>query len=168
MIDSSSSWVAALTSAALLGLAIQARPVRGDVAADPLPPAARAVAGSAMLTVMVRGVASAQGQITALLYATEEGFPGKEAKAIRRVSVPAVVGSVTLRMTEVPYGNYAIAIYHDINGNQKLDTNWLGIPKEPVAVSNNAKGHMGPPKFKDAKFLIDTATKDLNISLVKL
>ena len=33
-----------------------------------------------------------------------------------------------------------------------MDTNFLGIPKEPIGISNNAKGFMGPPKYKDAKF----------------
>ena len=48
--------------------------------------------------------------------------------------------------------------FYDKNGNGKLDTNFLGIPKEPTAMSNNAKGSFGPPKFKDAKFTLTANT----------
>ena len=45
---------------------------------------------------------------------------------------------------DVPSGEYAISIYHDINSNAKLDTNFLGIPKEDYTCSNGAMGFMGP------------------------
>jgi uncharacterized protein (DUF2141 family) len=45
-----------------------------------------------------------------------------------------------------------LAAFHDENDNGKLDTNWIGIPKEGLASSNNAKGRMGPPKWRDASF----------------
>ncbi|MNT83012.1 hypothetical protein D3C72_2228260 [compost metagenome] len=50
-------------------------------------------------------------------------------------------------------------VYHDENNNGKLDKNFIGMPKEPVACSNNAKGFMGPPKYEDAKFIITADTK---------
>ena len=59
-------------------------------------------------------------------------------------------------------GEYAISVFHDKNNNNKLDTNFMGIPKEPYAVSNNAKSFMGPPKYEDAKFKI---TKDTFIEI---
>ena len=49
------------------------------------------------------------------------------------------------------------------NDNGKMDTNFLGIPKEPVAISNNAKGKFGPPKYKDAKFMISTSPTNIKI-----
>jgi len=68
----------------------------------------------------------------------------------------------------VPLGTYAVTVYHDVNDNQKLDTNWIGIPKEPVAISNNAKGRLGPPKWKDASFELREATQELTVNLVKI
>jgi uncharacterized protein (DUF2141 family) len=41
---------------------------------------------------------------------------------------------------------------HDSNSNQKLDTNWIGIPKEGYGFSNNAKATLGPPSFDQVKF----------------
>lgn len=141
----------------------------GTVHADVVPPSPAGAPGvMATVSVSVQGVLSAQGTITALLFASEDGFPAKEAKALRRVSVPASVGAVALHFERVPAGSYAITVYHDENGNGRMDKNWIGIPKEPVAVSNNEKGRMGPPKFKDAKFIIESEQKNLQINLIKI
>jgi uncharacterized protein (DUF2141 family) len=54
----------------------------------------------------------------------------------------------------LPPGSYALAAYHDRNNNGKLDSNRLGMPLEPYAFSNNARGILGPPSFGDARFQI--------------
>ena len=52
-------------------------------------------------------------------------------------------------------GMYAISVFHDKNDNKKMDTNFVGIPKEPTGMSNGAKAFFGPPKYKDAKFMVE-------------
>ena len=52
----------------------------------------------------------------------------------------------------------AVACYHDGNGNGKLDTNMLGIVKEGMGASRDAKGSMGPPKFDNAKVEMERDT----------
>lgn len=64
----------------------------------------------------------------------------------------------------VPPGVYAISMFHDQNDNQKLDMNFMGIPKEPTACSNNAKGSFGPPKWEDAKFAVKSEPLNLQIT----
>jgi len=61
--------------------------------------------------------------------------------------------------TDVPKGEYAVSVYHDENSNGVMDKNMFGIPSEDYASSNNAKGVMGPPKYADAKFKINTNSK---------
>lgn len=61
-------------------------------------------------------------------------------------------GRASCLFTNVAPGVYSGGAFHDANDNGKLDSNWIGIPKEGVASSNNAKGRLGPPKFKDASF----------------
>ena len=63
-------------------------------------------------------------------------------------------------------GKYAAAIYHDKNDNQKLDKNFLGIPKEGYGFSNNAQGTFGPPKFKDAVFAMGQDDMEMKIDLI--
>lgn len=73
------------------------------------------------------------------------GFKGK--------SVLANKDKVRVVFYAVPKGEYALASFHDLNTNYKLDSNLFGIPNEPYAFSNNAKGFMGlPPKYEHAKF----------------
>ena len=74
-------------------------------------------------------------------------------------------GAVVL-VFEVPAGEYAIASFWDENDNGELDTRLFGIPKERVGMSNNAKGRMGPAKWKDAKFTVEAGTTAMSIDLI--
>jgi uncharacterized protein (DUF2141 family) len=71
----------------------------------------------------------------------------------------------TVTFKKVPAGTYAISLFHDENDNGKMDTNFLGIPKESYGCSNNAKGFMGPPKWEDAKFEVRNKTIIQTITL---
>ena len=64
----------------------------------------------------------------------------------------------------LPKGIYAVSFVHDENDNKKMDTNFIGIPKEDYGCSNNAIGFMGPPKYKDAKFVLEE-DKTIEINL---
>jgi uncharacterized protein (DUF2141 family) len=76
--------------------------------------------------------------------------------------VKIVQGVAVFTFKGVAPGTYAVAVYHDENGNGKIDSNFMGIPKEKTGASNNAKGKMGPPKFQEAKFVV---SGDLAISI---
>ncbi|WP_394347742.1 DUF2141 domain-containing protein [Mangrovivirga cuniculi] len=54
----------------------------------------------------------------------------------------------------LPPGEYAVATYHDIDKNGKMNKNIIGIPKEPYGFSNNFTLKISAPKFKDCKFEI--------------
>ena len=47
---------------------------------------------------------------------------------------------------------YLISVYLDSNFNNKLDYNFLGIPKEQYGFSNNEVGNFRRPKFSEASF----------------
>ena len=69
--------------------------------------------------------------------------------------------------TDLPPGTYAVSVYEDLNGNHKLDHNFLGIPREPVGASNNPRSRLGPPRFKQCSFHVGTAPKNIAITLVR-
>ncbi len=52
----------------------------------------------------------------------------------------------------IPDGKYAVKIFHDENNNGKMDTNFVGIPKEKWGTSNNVKAKFAPPNFKEMIF----------------
>jgi uncharacterized protein (DUF2141 family) len=64
----------------------------------------------------------------------------------------------------IPKGIYAVSVIHDVNENNELDKNFIGIPKEGFGFSNNAMGSFGPPKFKEASFTIPE-TKTITVNL---
>lgn len=68
---------------------------------------------------------------------------------------------------DVPYGRYAISIYQDVKGNKKMDTNFMGIPKDPIAFGNNHKP-FGKPKFKDAALDFNEEYEVQTIKLYKI
>ena len=58
----------------------------------------------------------------------------------------------------LPHGEYAIAVFVDLNGNGKMDKNFLGIPKEQYGFSNNVMGKMAAPSFEQAKIEVKGPT----------
>jgi uncharacterized protein (DUF2141 family) len=52
----------------------------------------------------------------------------------------------------LPLGDYALSVFYDQDGDGELKTNFIGMPKEPIALSNNAVAKFGPPKYSDAVF----------------
>jgi uncharacterized protein (DUF2141 family) len=113
----------------------------------------------------VDGFKNANGQVRVYLFNSPDGFPSKPKKAleVRKEKLNGLAHEMTF--SNLPYGFYAIGVHHDVNGNDKLDSNWLYIPKEPTGASNNARGSLGPPSFKAAKFELKSDTVHVNITL---
>jgi len=63
-------------------------------------------------------------------------------------------GKCILVITELKPGKYAFKYFHDENNDEKINTNFMGIPKEGYGFSNNAKGTFGPPSFDKMLFEI--------------
>lgn len=139
-----------LLSAFLAAIGVATATAGDPAAAGSATPAATAKP-SATLIVEVEGLKDDQGKLHASLYASEEGFPTKPEKALRHVDVPIVAGKARVVFAGLTPGGYAVAAYHDENGDGKLDTGFLGIPTEGLASSNDAKGFMGPPTFEKAR-----------------
>lgn len=114
------------------------------------------------ITVTITGLRSDKGRLYLSLYNSAKGYPKQASAAFRLASSSIKDGRCTLSLEGIPKGVYAIACYHDENNNGKIDTNFLGIPTEGTGASNNARGSLGPPKFRDAKFPVD---KDVSLSI---
>ena len=113
------------------------------------------------ISINIKGISNKNGKMMIALYNSESTFLKKPFKVC--------MGLIKNDESKIVFNNikpgvYAISCYHDENSNQKLDFNSMGIPKEPTAASNNAKGFFGPPKFKDAKFEISDKNKNLIIN----
>lgn len=116
---------------------------------------AGAVGQAGTITVEISGIQQVTGTMTISLFNNPDAFPDHGAN-YRAASIAVESKKVTYTFSDIPGGDYAIAVYHDANGNNEFDKNMLGIPQESYAFSNNAGAPFGPPGFKKAKFrLID-------------
>lgn len=140
-----------------LGLAVLAAPL--VVAAMPLPQiqshpqAALQAPTQTSILVEIDGLRSNHGQVMACMTANPKAFPDcqKDPHA-RHLTVPAVNGE-TVQFKDVPQGRYAIALFHDENGNGRMDKMMM-IPREGFGFSRDAPLQFGPPKFGAASFQV--------------
>ncbi len=139
--------------------------VRADVPPSPVAPQTKLSDGE--LVVAVQGLKVQSGTVVALLFPSDQGFPSKVAQAAQRQAAKVTAESVELRFSHVASGTYAVTVYQDVNDNGKLDTNWIGIPKEPVGVSNNPRPRMGPPRFHDASFTMSESEQKVVVNLIR-
>ncbi|WP_240481412.1 DUF2141 domain-containing protein [Novosphingobium fuchskuhlense] len=147
---------------AVAGLAVFAAPLM--MAAMPLPqiqahPQGAAAASAAVpstIFVEIDGLRSNRGQIMACMTANPRTFPDcqKDPNA-RHLTVPAVNGE-TVQFRDVPQGRYAIALFHDENGNGRMDKMMM-LPKEGFGFSRDAPLEFGPPHFGAASFQVGAA-----------
>lgn len=121
--------------------------ILSSVAAYPGP------AVAADLVVRIENLRSADGIIRLALYDSDEQFlqsGGARAGADRE----AEAGGVEVVFPQLPSGTYAVATYHDENGNGAFDTGLLGLPSEGFGFSNDARVLLGPPSFADAAIFV--------------
>lgn len=118
---------------------------------------------TASLEVAVDHLRSDRGMIRICLTADPANFPAcvDDTHAVAR-SVPA--SDHALRFGALPQGSYAVAVIHDENGNNRLDT-LAGIPREGYGFSRNAPVRFGPPPFAAARF--DLAG-DANVQQIRM
>lgn len=111
------------------------------------------------ITLEFSGMKSDKGDLYIALYNSEDSFLKKPLKG----TIAKVIDKkATVVFKDIAIGTYAVSAFHDANDNKKMDTNFFGIPKEPIGISNDAKGFMGPPKYKNAKFEV---LKNIKLSI---
>ncbi len=121
-----------------------------------------------VIRVEISGARNDKGQVSCALFASGSGFPGKVENAVAHTHSAISNGSAVCEFTGIAPGRYAVSVFHDENSNGEMDTNFIGMPKEGVGASNDAKGHMGPPKFEAAAFQYAGGRLELKIKLVYL
>jgi len=122
-------------------------------------------ASAADLSIELAGVRSEAGNLMIAVFDSADTFQkdGQEAAAFR---VRARARAQRIVLVGLPAGSYAIAVFHDENGNEKLDTNMVGIPTEGNGFSNGAVGNFGPPKFDAAKLVLGASPTHASVTLV--
>jgi len=117
------------------------------------------------LNVAIAGLKSNQGQIRFSLFNSAEGFPGNGEQALYKGSVSAAEAAPSFSFDNLQPGTYAVAVFHDVNGDGILNRGLMGIPREGFGFSNNPKILVGAPSFKRAALTVDSSELEICIQL---
>jgi uncharacterized protein (DUF2141 family) len=116
------------------------------------------------LTVIVENVNQDGGNIGVLVFNSTKGWPENRFAALRDIVVPAHPGTVTVTVPDLPAGDYAVSVGHDVNRNHKVDKNIFGVPKEQWGMSNNPHAVIKAPPFSAARFSL-TGDMEVHVRL---
>ena len=117
------------------------------------------------LTLNITNIKIIKGEIKIAIYSDKKSFLTK-GEEYRRFSFKVTQSLEKCLITNLPKGDYAIALFQDENSDGKCNSNFLGVPKEGYGFSNNYKPVLFAPSFSDCKFSI-TDNKSLTIALNK-
>ena len=156
-----------LASILILLLAAPAVAALATPAAPASPPTAQATPSAvqaapqvaSVLHVRVVNLRNSTGQVICTLWNSPLAFPTDSSKALGQIAVPIKDNAAVCNFGGLAPGKYALVAFHDENSNGKFDRNWLGMPKEGFAFSNNVRPVFSPPSFQAAAF--DHAGGDL-------
>ncbi len=122
-------------------------------------------AATASVTVVVTGLVSTESVVKLNFYDAPEKFLKAGQCALRLAVKPNGKNEIVVPV-ELAKGEWAVALSQDTNDNGRMDRNFLGIPTEPYAFSNNVRPKLSAPKFEECKFMADADGKVVTIRLV--
>lgn len=114
-----------------------------------------AASSQGKIDVQISNFRSNSGICMVCLYKDAEAFSGKGVP-FRLLKVPVTKQAASAVFDNIPAGNYAISVIHDANGNNRFDTNFIGIPTEGYGASQNKLPFAAAPKFSENEFRVDS------------
>lgn len=106
------------------------------------------------LTIKIENIEVLEGDIRIGVFDTSGNFL-KEGFTFKKYKIAVENNTETIIIDDLPKGEYAFMLYHDKNADGELNRNFLGIPKEPFAFSNNVKPKFSKPVFEECKFSLE-------------
>jgi uncharacterized protein (DUF2141 family) len=137
----------------LVVVAALVEPAKADSAAATAGSSPTDLASTGTLSIQVRNVDARGGVLRVGLYDARR-YPDDKSAPVASADVRAQAGETVVVLRDIPPGVYAIEAYQDINGNDKMDTSWIGLPEEPFGFSRDASPHLHKPDFKNVQFTV--------------
>ena len=120
---------------------------------------------TATLEIEITNLESDDGWLVIALLDSAAQFDDGDQSFRSAKEVPIREGKARIAFEGIPYGSYAVRVFHDENSNGDLDTNFVGFPKEGFGFSNDAMGSFGPPSFEQAAFEVDSEILGIKITV---
>jgi uncharacterized protein (DUF2141 family) len=106
-----------------------------------------------------------KGHVLISVFDNAEDYPENEENAVVNKKVKVTQKMHVISIENLPEGEYAVVFMHDENGNEEMDTNFVGAPVEGYGASNDAVNTFSAPKYKEAKFLLEGEKKSLKLKI---
>ncbi|UOQ73568.1 DUF2141 domain-containing protein [Hymenobacter cellulosilyticus] len=119
-----------------------------------------------LVQVVVTDLPSTKATVKLYFYNVKENFLKRGSYTMLKYVKPAGSKQITLPI-DLPNGEWAVALTQDMNDNDLVDKNFMGIPTEPYAFSNNVRPKLAAPDFDECKFVVNGTTKVVTISMKK-
>jgi len=116
------------------------------------------------LRILIDGFSNDKGDARIALCNSIEGYKSDD-RAFRLEAARISNGKAEWVLKDLPFGEYAIKVFHDENSNRKLYKNLFGAPTEAYGFSNNARATFGPPDYKKAAFQFDNPDMTVRITV---
>ncbi len=119
------------------------------------------------ISVVIKSLKSSQGLVRVALFGSKETYNndhGVGMGAFRKTAVPILGNQATATFSDIPFGDYAIKVFHDENNSGKFLTDAFGRPKVEYGFSNDARSVFGLPNYEKAKFWLDRPSLLLEIN----
>jgi uncharacterized protein (DUF2141 family) len=116
------------------------------------------------LNVEFTNIKKGKGKLWVAVYKPGEQFGGKQKPSIYKI-IEVTAAAPQNASFELAPGRYALAVYHDLNSNDQLDKNFVGIPKEPYGFSKNFKPRFSAPTFEDCAFELKDPGQKISVKL---
>lgn len=107
------------------------------------------------LTVNVTGYKSWNGFVRIAVFNSSEFWPEDKDNAVFTITSPINSDTVSIEIPELEQGEYAVAAFHDEDGDAVFDRGLFSVPTERYGFSNNARSSSGPPDYRDATFTVE-------------
>jgi uncharacterized protein (DUF2141 family) len=111
------------------------------------------------------GIRSSKGNITVAVYGSRPSEFLAKGKKVAKGRIPARAGTVRACLFLPKPGVYALAAYHDEDGDMHLNRNFIGLPAEGYAFSNNPSSLIGLPSFRSVAFTVGTSLNAMPLHL---
>lgn len=110
------------------------------------------------ITLQINNFKNDNGVCRACLFNSATAYEGKNSKPLLCIAAPVKARNARIEFNNIAAGTYAIFIYHDANNNNKMDRNFIGIPKEGYGASKNKLPYASAPQFNENKFTVNNKT----------
>jgi uncharacterized protein (DUF2141 family) len=119
------------------------------------------------VVVKLSNLRNEKGVCRVCIFNSAAAFKGEEGTPVGCSTVSAKEPQAVFESLSA--GTYAVFVFHDANNNNRMDKNFLGIPKEGYGASRNNLPFAAAPTFEGNKFAVATkSTVTLNVRLRNL